>query len=121
MTSIGIFGSMGRMGQAIASVAPGLGAQVAGGADLGDSPADLARKADVLVDFSAPAALEAHLGAARAAWTPIVIGTTGLAAHHHALIDAAASEIPVLQTGNTSLGVNMLAYLVREAAARLGA
>ncbi|WP_448663017.1 4-hydroxy-tetrahydrodipicolinate reductase [Sphingomonas sp. CJ20] len=120
MTSIGIYGSMGRMGQAIAALAPGMGAQVAGGADMGDDPADLARKADVLVDFSAPGALESHLNAARAAKTPIMIGTTGLAARHHALIDAAASEIAVLQTGNTSVGIGLLARLVREAAARLG-
>lgn len=120
MTSIGIFGSMGRMGQAIAAIAPSLGAQLAGGADVGDNPADLARKADVLVDFSAPAALEAHLAAARAAWTPIVIGTTGIGVHHHELINAAAAEIPVLQTGNTSVGIGLLARLVREAAARLG-
>ncbi|AJP70814.1 4-hydroxy-tetrahydrodipicolinate reductase [Sphingomonas hengshuiensis] len=120
MTSIGIFGSMGRMGMAIAELAPGLGAQLAGGADVGDDPADLARKSDVLVDFSAPAALEAHLAAARAFKTPIVIGTTGLQARHHALIDAAARDVAVLQTGNTSMGVGLLARLVRDAAARLG-
>lgn len=121
MTSIGIFGSMGRMGQAIAAVAPSLDATVAGGCDVQGDPAELAAKADVLVDFSAPAALEAHLAAARAAGRPIVVGTTGLGARHHALIDAAAAEIAVLQTGNTSLGVGLLAALVREAAARLGA
>jgi 4-hydroxy-tetrahydrodipicolinate reductase len=120
MTSIGIYGSLGRMGQAIAAIAPALGAQLAGGADRADDPAALAGDADVLVDFSAPAALEAHLAAARAARTPIVIGTTGLGEQHHALIDAAAREIAVLQTGNTSLGIGLLARLVREAAARLG-
>lgn len=120
MTSIGIYGSMGRMGQAIAEAAPGLGAQLAGGCDVGGDPAEIARKADVLLDFSAPAALEAQLTAARAARTPIVIGTTGLNARHHALIDDAATEIAVLQTGNTSLGVGLLARLVRDAAARLG-
>ena len=120
MTSIGIYGKLGRMGVAIATVAPELGARIAGGADLGDEPAELARVADVLVDFSAPAAIEAHLAAARAARTPIVIGTTGLSGHHHALIDAAAAEIAVLQTGNTSVGVNLPARLVREAAQRLG-
>lgn len=119
MTSIGIFGSQGRMGQAIAAIAHEFGAQLAGGADVGDDPADLARKADVLVDFSAPAALEGHLAAARAAWTPIMIGTTGLAPHHHQRIDEAAAEIPVLQTGNTSVGVALLARLVREAALKL--
>ena len=120
MTSIGIYGSLGRMGQAIANAAPALGASIAGGADAQDDPAAIARKADVLVDFSAPAALDAHLAAARAAGTPIVIGTTGLTARHHALIDEAAREIAVLQTGNTSLGIGLLARLVREAAARLG-
>ena len=39
---------------------------------------------------------------------------------HHAAIDSAAGAIAVLQTGNTSLGVTLLAHLVREAAARLG-
>lgn len=118
--SIGIYGSLGRMGQAIASVAPSLGARIAGGADMTDDPGDIARKADVLVDFSAAAAIEPHLAAARAARTPIVIGTTGLSQRQHALIDDAARDIAVLQTGNTSLGVGLLARLVREAAARLG-
>ena len=120
MTSIGIYGSLGRMGQAIAEVAPDLGAALAGGADAQDDPAILAGKADVLVDFSAASAIEAHLAAARAYRTPIVIGTTGLSQHHHDLIDDAAGEIAVLQTGNTSLGIGLLARLVREAAARLG-
>ena len=44
----------------------------------GGDPLALAQDADVLVDFSAPAALEANLAAARAAGTPILIGTTGL-------------------------------------------
>jgi 4-hydroxy-tetrahydrodipicolinate reductase len=120
MTSIGIYGSMGRMGQAIAAALPDFGARLAGGADVGDDPAELARKADVIVDFSAPAALEANLAAACAARTPIVIGTTGLAERHHRMIDAAAQEIAILQTGNTSLGIGLLAQLVHEAATRLG-
>jgi 4-hydroxy-tetrahydrodipicolinate reductase len=74
----------------------------------------------VLVDFSAPGALKPNLDAARVAGIPIVVGTTGLDAAHHAAIDEAARAIPVLQTGNTALGVTLLAHLVREAAARLG-
>ena len=119
MSAIGIYGSLGRMGQAIVAELANLGARHAGGIDRGGDPAPLAVAADVLVDFSTPDALEAHLAAARAARTPIVIGTTGLKPTHHALIDAAAGEIAVLQTGNTSLGVTLLARLVREAAARL--
>jgi len=109
------------MGRAIAEIAAQAGAVIAGGTDAADDPVPLARTADVLVDFSAPSALPAHLAAAQAAGTPIVIGTTGLAPAHHVAIDVAAAEIAVLQTGNTSLGVTLLGILVREAAARLGA
>ena len=109
------------MGHAIAAILEDAGATLAGGADARDDCHPLARIADVLVDFSTPTALAEHLDAARAARTPIVIGTTGLSRAHHLAIDAAASEIAVIQTGNTSLGVTLLGILVREAAARLGA
>ncbi|WP_338466983.1 4-hydroxy-tetrahydrodipicolinate reductase [Novosphingobium sp. ZN18A2] len=120
MARIGIIGKLGRMGQTLESAILAAGHEVSGGIDKGDDPAPLAKDSDVLVDFSAPAALEATLDAAVAAGTPIVIGTTGLEERHHFLIDDAAQSIPVLQTGNTSLGVTLLAHLVREAAGRLG-
>ena len=75
---------------------------------------------EVFIDFSVPEAVEAHLRQARRAGKPILIGTTGLGADHDRLIDGAAGEIPVIQAANTSLGVNLLAHLVRECAARLG-
>src|SRR3546814_18009879 len=90
-----------------------------GGLPIGSDGKALAAASDVLFDFSAPAALQAHLDACLGARKPIVIGTTGLEAFHHALIDQAAQSIPVLQTGNTSLGVNLLAALVEDAARRL--
>jgi 4-hydroxy-tetrahydrodipicolinate reductase len=118
---IGIVGARGRMGQAIAAELQAQeGAQVAGAADRGDDLKGLAEAADVLIDFSTPAALPAVLAAAEAARRPLVIGTTGLDAVAHDAIDAAAMAIPVLQAANMSLGVNLLAHLVREAAARLG-
>jgi 4-hydroxy-tetrahydrodipicolinate reductase len=114
---IGIIGSEGRMGQAIAALA---GESVAGAIDQGGDPIALARTADVLIDFSAPKALVANLGAAVAAGVPILIGTTGLNDDHHRTIDDASRHVAVLQTGNTSLGVTLLAKLVQDAAARLG-
>jgi 4-hydroxy-tetrahydrodipicolinate reductase len=133
MTSIGIFGARGRMGQAIAQAAAEAGLDVAGGtngvdggtigaqdAPITTDPAALAEKADILIDFSVPAALKTNIAACVAAAKPLLIGTTGLAAAHHEMIDEAAKSIAVLQTGNTSLGVNLLAALVREAAQRLG-
>jgi 4-hydroxy-tetrahydrodipicolinate reductase len=119
--AIGIVGVAGRMGRAIAALIGPMGARAAGGVDTGGDIAALAAAADVLVDFSSPAALAETLAAARQAGTPIVIGTTGLSAAHHALIDEAARDIAVLQTGNTSLGITLLAALVEQAAARLGA
>jgi 4-hydroxy-tetrahydrodipicolinate reductase len=120
MTAIGIIGSKGRMGQALVAAIAEAGHDHAGGADQGDDVAALAAACDVRVDFSSPKALQATLDACVAANKPIVIGTTGLEAAHHAAIDAAATKIPVLQTGNTSLGVNMLAALVEQAASKLG-
>lgn len=120
MARIGIIGSEGRMGKALAEAIGAAGHELAGGVDQGGDPAALAAAADVLVDFSSPAALEATLDAAVAAGTPILVGTTGLEERHHWLVDQAAESIAVLQTGNTSLGVTLLAHLVREAAERLG-
>ena len=120
MARIGIIGSAGRMGAALVQAIAAAGELHAGGADQGGDLAALAAASDVLVDFSVPAALEANLDAAMAAGVPIVVGTTGLEERHLWLCDAAAEHIAVLQTGNTSLGVTLLAHLVREAASRLG-
>lgn len=124
---IGILGAAGRMGRAISAAVPGTGVTLAGGIGrqgavegaYGDV-AGLARAADVLIDFSTPDALEANLAAAVAAGTPVLIGTTGLLPAHHAAIDQAAAQVAVLQTFNTSLGVNVLRGLVEQAARTLG-
>jgi 4-hydroxy-tetrahydrodipicolinate reductase len=121
MTSVGIFGSSGRMGQAIVVAIEGAGADYAGGVDVGGDEAALAKVSDVIVDFSSPSALAAHLAAARIAKTPILIGTTGLDGAHQAMIDDAARDIAVLQAANTSLGINLLTALIEQATARLGA
>ena len=121
MIDIGIVGAEGRMGRAIAAeLAVHDSARVAGQAGRGDDAAALAESCDVIIDFSSPQALGGTLSAARAASRPIVIGTTGLGADEHLAIDEAAASIPVLQAANMSLGVTLLAHLVREAAARLG-
>jgi 4-hydroxy-tetrahydrodipicolinate reductase len=108
--NIHVFGASGRMGRAIAEAA-------AGRDDLRLGDGD----ADAFVDFSAPDALEGNLQSAIAANRPILIGTTGLSDTHQALIERASADIAVLPAANTSLGVNLLTHLVREAAARLGA
>ncbi len=120
MARIGIIGSAGRMGAALVEAIAAAGEVHSGGVDQAGDLAALAGASDVLVDFSSPAALEATLDAAMAAGVPILVGTTGLEERHLWLCDHAAAKIAVLQTGNTSLGVTLLAHLVREAAGRLG-
>jgi len=75
---------------------------------------------DVFVDFSAPDGLRDHLHLALELKKPIVIGTTGLDAGHQQMIEDAARHIAVLQAANMSLGVNLLAHVVRQTAERLG-
>ncbi len=107
------------MGLAIAAAADASGC-THGGIDVGGDAAALAKISDVIVDFSSPDALPAHLAAARLAKTPILIGTTGLDGAHQAMIDDAAKHIAIIQAANTSLGINLLSALIEQAAARLG-
>src|SRR5579864_3488108 len=107
---ISLFAPDGRMGKAIAAaVAEDAGFEL--DQDNGD----------VLVDFSAPGALQASLDRALSAGVPILIGTTGLDAAAERRIAEAARVIPVLRAPNTSLGVALLAELVERAAKVLGA
>jgi 4-hydroxy-tetrahydrodipicolinate reductase len=120
MTNIGIIGSAGRMGQALAQAITETGNKVAGGVDRDGDVMALAQISEALVDFSTPGALEANIDAAVANGIPMLIGTTPLEERHHWMIDEASRHIPIIQTGNTSLGVTLLAALVRQTAARLG-
>ena len=106
---ISLIAPNGRMGKAIAAAA------------AEDTGFSIERDhADVLVDFSSPAALQASLDRAISASIPILIGTTGLDELAGERIGAAAKEIAVLREANTSLGVALLADLVERAARVLG-
>ncbi|MEM6267042.1 MAG: 4-hydroxy-tetrahydrodipicolinate reductase [Pseudomonadota bacterium] len=120
MAHFGIIGHKGRMGRALAIAIEEAGHKCAVGVDAGGDVTLIAEQCNVLVDFSVPQALAANLAAARDAGTPILIGTTGLTPEDLDLVEQSADVIPVLQTGNTSLGVTLLAHLVRETTARLG-
>jgi len=122
---IAIAGALGRMGQAVEAIA---GAQpelviaarfdrprAEGGGLV--TQAEALAAADVVIDFTTPEASVALAKVAATAGRPaLVIGATGLQAEHLAAIRAAAILVPIVQTGNFSLGVNILAGLVRQAA-----
>jgi 4-hydroxy-tetrahydrodipicolinate reductase len=78
-------------------------------------------KADGVLDFTVPAATIAFAELAAQARIVHVIGTTGLSAGDEAKIKAAARHAVVVKSGNMSLGVNLLAELVRQAAKALDA
>src|SRR5215467_3705651 len=79
--------------------------------------APLLAKADALIDFTVPAATRVFLELT--AGRVHIIGTTGLTAEDEALIAQAARRTTVVKSGNMSLGVNLLAALVKRVAKTL--
>lgn len=140
-----VVGAAGRMGQmlvkAIAATegatlggalerlgSPALGrdaGEVAGVGPLGvkitDDPLNALLNADGVIDFSVPAVTVEIAALAAQARIVHVIGTTGLSADDLQKLDAAARHATIIRSGNMSLGVNLLAGLVKRAAAELGA
>jgi len=90
-----------------------LGVQVAG------DPMALITRADAIVDFSTPAASVGFAAAAAERKIVHVIGTTGLSSADEQKIEAAARHTVIVKSGNMSLGVNLLAALVKRAAKTL--
>ena len=139
---IGIPGAAGRMGRMLIreiDAAPGLELAAAtdlpGGEAIGQDsgllastgtnnvviaadPAALAT-ADVIIDFTSPAASVAHAAIAAGAGRALVVGTTGLTASDEAALAEAAKSIPLVYCANTSVGVTLLARLVEQVAAQL--
>jgi 4-hydroxy-tetrahydrodipicolinate reductase len=137
-----VFGSAGRMGQAVArAILDSTDARlscalVRPASGLAGEPLDkvfgtLQRRADfsaaldpdtpcdVLVDFSGPVAFDAALALANQRRVAFVSGTTGLRDTQFASMQAAAQTIPVLWSANFSLGVAMLIRCARRIAAAL--
>jgi 4-hydroxy-tetrahydrodipicolinate reductase len=81
--------------------------------------APLLKEADGLVEFTIPAATLAFAELTAAAGLVHVIGTTGHSAEEEALIAKAASRAKIVKSGNMSLGVNLLAALVKRVAKTL--
>ncbi len=90
------------------------------GVKISDDPAAAMPSADGVVDFSAPAATFAMAALAAEARIALVVGATGLSEDDLKSLAAAARHAPIVRSGNMSLGVNLLARLVRDAARALG-
>jgi len=143
--NIAVAGAAGRMGRAIVRLASeARGLAVVGAIEADGSPhlerdagelaglgsigvalsADAASAllgADVLIDFTHAAVFDGLLRAAGKAGVALVSGTTRLSAESVALLERSAATIPVLWAPNMSVGVQVLARLVRQAIRGLGA
>ncbi len=137
MQKVGILGCMGRMGQALAvatakvdALSLVVGSESRGhpmvgetmpesGIPITDQPEVVFDLADLVIDFTPPGQTQQHANLARTRGVKLLVGTTGLTDLDHVALDQAAADIPVMQAGNYSLGVNLLLSLVRSAAARL--
>lgn len=141
---LAVAGAAGRMGRTLAriihetdglSLAGGLERKGSSfiGADFGelagfgkngvmltDNAPALFTAIDGIIDFTAPAASVELAGLSAQARIVHVMGTTGLSEAQEAAVDAASRHAVIIKSGNMSLGVNLLAALVRRAAAALG-
>ena len=112
---------MGRMGHAIASLAPERGWDVVAQLDVrhtGDGiTREMLRGADVAVEFTTPAAAPANVRALIAAGCPTVVGTTGWYDELPAIAEAVRTAGGALLTApNFSLGVNIFEQIAAYAA-----
>ena len=135
---IAIAGAAGRMGKALIRAvsesedltlaagaerpdSPEVGAELPQGATIHGDVASAAREADAWIDFTIPKATLAALKALGGSPVRVaIIGTTGFDQAGEAAIAEAAKTLAIVKSGNFSLGVNMLAALVEQAAKRLG-
>src|SRR5690348_2509238 len=141
MTTLAITGAAGRMGMRLVALARQAdGFQIVGAIERADHHAqardagevagigpiglpitfELKPTPQVLIDFTAPASMRHWLKTCRDRKIAMVVGTTGLQASDHAVIDQAAADIPILQAPNMSLGVNLLFKIAGEVARVLG-
>lgn len=77
-----------------------------------DNNIDAFKNTDVIVDFSRPEATIQVLKIARKLKKAVVIGTTGFNKKQNSFIKRLSKTIPIFKSGNMSLGINLLEYVV---------
>lgn len=116
---------MGKMGHAIADLAPSRGWEVVATLDEAETASGLTRaalgNADVAVEFTTPAAAPRNIRAIVAAGIPVVVGTTGWYDQFDAIkADVNSQSGALLTATNFSLGVNIFQQIAATAARLLG-
>jgi len=116
---------MGKMGRAIAELAPARGWDVVARLDEAETTSGITREAlhdaDVAVEFSVPDAAPQNVRQLVASGCPVVVGTTGWYDRLPELSGWVAEQHGALLTAsNFSLGVNIFEQIVETAARLLG-
>jgi 4-hydroxy-tetrahydrodipicolinate reductase len=116
---------MGKMGQAIAELAPSRGWEVVARLDAPETEQGITKAllggADVAVEFTTPHAAVANIRSLVAVQCPVVVGTTGWYAELPAITtDIQARGGALLSATNFSLGVNIFEQIAEVAARLLG-
>lgn len=119
---LGIAGAGGRMGRALAALINARDdLELAAAFGRGETAERALAQCEVIIDVSTPSAAAALAAKAGRLGAPaLVIGATGFSIAEQAAIAQAADRIAIVKSGNFSLGVNLLAALIEQAAARLG-
>lgn len=131
MIKVLMYGCNGYMGHVICDLAKKMeGITIAAGVDLvacdkGEFPVFTSLSqcdvpVDVIIDFSAAAAVDSVLEYAKEKHIPVVECTTGLSEDQVAHLKECSKEVAVLRSANMSLGVNTLLKIVKEAVKVLG-
>lgn len=117
---IAIVGAAGRMGRKLIELSKDTGLEVVAQIDVAEGYArSWTAGVEGVIDFSYHTSVPAFVTQAATEGIPYVIGTTGLTPDEQKTVDAAAQKIPIVQSGNYSLGINLLLELVKKAASIL--
>ena len=90
------------------------------GIPITDDPLSLFAAADAVIDFSTPLSTTHYAALAAQARIVHISGTTGMGPADISKLEAAARHAVIVRSGNMSLGVNLLAALVKRVAKTLG-
>lgn len=127
MTRVLIHGCNGRMGNMVSSLAADYeDIQIVAGVDRPETDPgaksypiyakleDVKEEADVIIDISTAAAVDGLLSYAEEKKTAAVICTTGLSEAQISAIGELSKKVPVLRSGNMSLGINTLIKVLKD-------
>lgn len=112
---VGIIGITGRIGAILTQLIDS--ASLIGGISESSSDTELrnlAAKCDVFIDFSAPRATIKATQVAADYGVAFISGTTGLSENELQILQNYAQKIPFLRADNFSIGVQLVAKLLRE-------